>query len=438
VTDSWRMQVVSRTLCGTRAALSSCPHSRSVTATCSWRCLATLALLLLQATTAFARDPGPAMFHVYTAGGTVATGSLEQLGNDWSVALNGDQTTQISGSEVIALRHAKIPLPPTPREPHVRLSNGDCFPGTPLRLSGERVRFTARLGSDQELSLPLSAVTLFWFAAPDGVEDGAQLCQRLASQRRKRDMVLLRNGDLLEGTLAALDTETVQIDQAAGKRVRVTRDKIAAIALSTELARSLRTKGVYARLVLANGSRMSLLSARADRQALEGKTLFGATIQVPVNQLVALDLRQGRVVYLSDLKPSRYEHTPYLGVRWPYTLDASVAGNQLRVGGSTYDKGIGMHSQSRLAFNLSGGYQWFEARVGLDDRTGRNGNVLVQVLVDGKPQDLGAAGELNGPEKPLRIRVPVARARELTLVVLFGRRGDVQDHVDWADARLIK
>jgi beta-galactosidase len=97
-----------------------------------------------------------------------------------------------------------------------------------------------------------------------------------------------------------------------------------------------------------------------------------------------------------------------------------------------------MHSQSRLTFTLAGGYQWFEAWVGLDDRTGRDGTVLVQVVLDGKPQDLGAAGELKGQEKPLPIRIPVAGVRELTLSVLFGRRGDVQDHVNWADARLIK
>ena len=35
-------------------------------------------------------------------------------------------------------------------------------------------------------------------------------------------------------------------------------------------------------------------------------------------------------------------------------------------------------------------------------------------------------------------RVRVAGARHLTLAVLFGRHGDVQDHVDWGDARLIK
>src|SRR5207237_1232109 len=80
---------------------------------------------------------------------------------------------------------------------------------------------------------------------------------------------------------------------AKGNAIQVARDKVAVIALSTELARSRHIKGVYGRLVLTNGGRLSLQSARADDQALVGKTLFGATVQIPVKQIVALDLHQG-------------------------------------------------------------------------------------------------------------------------------------------------
>src|SRR5439155_2426063 len=100
----------------------------------------------------------------------------------------------------------------------------------------------------------------------------------------------------------------------------------------------------------------------------------------------SIDVRQGKAVYLSDLKPTVYEHRPFLDVRWPYEMDRSVAGNELRLGGSTYDKGIGLHSESRLSFTLNGQYRRFEALVGLDDRTGQGGRVLVRVLVDGRPK----------------------------------------------------
>lgn len=404
---------------------------------------------------AAAQESATPLFDLCTAEGLVASGQLAQVREDWSISLGGKKALQVSGRDLVSLRQARMPLPPAPRGERVVLTNGDQLPGTALELRGERIRFKAQLGTEQELALSLSTISLFWFSPPltggspheegggalpasDGMDDGDGLRQRLLAPRRKTDLVLLRNGDLVEGTLTALDTATIRLDDAGGKGVPIARDKVAALALNTELARSPRTKGTYARLVLANGGRLSLSSARADGNELIGKSLFGATIRVPIQQIVALDLRQGRATYLSDLKPRRYEHTPYLGVRWPYTLDTSVAGNELRVGGSTYDKGIGMHSQSRLTFDLGGGYQWFEAWVGLDERTGKEGSVGVGVLVDGKPIDLGAAKELTGRDKPLPIRVRVAGARELTLVVLFGRHGDVQDHVDWADARLIK
>ena len=39
---------------------------------------------------------------------------------------------------------------------------------------------------------------------------------------------------------------------------------------------------------------------------------------------------------------------------------------------------------------------------------------------------------------PLPVRVDVTGAKELTLAVEFGQGGDVEDHVNWADARLIR
>src|SRR5262249_25400144 len=146
--------------------------------------------------------------------------------------------------------------------------------GTPRQLSGERVRFDAQIGTETALTLALSAITLFWFTAPDGVEDSDAFRHRLASEHRKRDTIFLRNGDVLEGTMTALDAETVQIDAANGQSIKVARDKVAVIALSTELSRSFRPKGVYGRLVLAAGGRLSLQSARADGQALVGTTFF--------------------------------------------------------------------------------------------------------------------------------------------------------------------
>jgi hypothetical protein len=193
-------------------------------------------------------------------------------------------------------------------------------------------------------------------------------------------------------------------------------------------------------LVLANGSRLALASAScADGHTLECKTLFDAAVKVTIDQVVALDLRLGRAVYLSDLKPRAYEHVSYLGLAWPYVADGSVAGGDLRLSSGTYDKGLGLHSQSRITYDLAGEYQYFEALVGFDE-SGRSqdGSVRIKVLVDGKAQDLGFSSELTAQAGPRPVRVKLVGARALTLLVEFGRRGDVNGRIDWADARMIK
>jgi hypothetical protein len=61
----------------------------------------------------------------------------------------------------------------------------------------------------------------------------------------------------------------------------------------------------------------------------------------------------------------------------------------------------------------------------------------VEVLVDGKPR-LGREKDLTARTGSLLVRVEVRGAKQLTLAVEFGERGDVEDDVDWVDARLIK
>ncbi len=175
-----------------------------------------------------------------------------------------------------------------------------------------------------------------------------------------------------------------------------------------------------------------------DGVTLTGTTVFGARLGVPLAEVAGLDLYQGRSVYLSDLKPSRYEHRSYLDDKWPFAADGNVAEHDLLLGGSTYDKGIGLHSHSRLSYRLTGGYRRFEALVGLDDKDGRRGSVRIRVLADGRPLDLGSDREVTAESGPLPVGVSIEGVRELTLEVEFGRGGDVQDVVDWIDARLIK
>lgn len=384
-----------------------------------------------------AEPPAAPVFTLHSAAET-ADGPLQQLDRDWSVTLGN--ATKCSGADLLSLRRKDRLLPPFPAGPHLLLANGDRLPGDVLTIEKDHVRFRivtndeAPRAAGQELSVPIAAVAEIWFQSPPDSESA----RAWAGDKRRRDIVLLNNGDTRSGTVLSMKppAEPFRLKEGA-QETRIEPHNIVAIALNTDLARSVRPKAPYARLVLANGARLSLQSAEANEHALTGKTLFGAEIRVPIEQIVALDVRQGKVVYLSDLKPKKYEHIPYLGVKWNYEPDRSVAGRELRVAGNTFDKGIGLHSESRLTFALNGDFRRFEALVGLDDRTGQGGSVSIRVFVDGQEKAIDDK-ELTAATGPRPLRIDVAGAKELTLVVEFGAGGDVCDHVDWADAKLVK
>ena len=83
------------------------------------------------------------------------------------------------------------------------------------------------------------------------------------------------------------------------------------------------------------------------------------------------------MVYLSDLKAAGYRHIPYLQLSWPYRTDRSVLGARLRVGGRVFLKGLGMHSPSRLTYDLLQPYRRFDAQLAIDDDAGGSFNDVV-------------------------------------------------------------
>ena len=376
-------------------------------------------------------------FMLHLADGRDVEGPLEELGAGWSISLSdGARSIKAPGSDWLTLRRHYLPVSPTGEQ--VVLNNGDRLPGTITRLVGDDVLLRKCLGGDQDLLIPASASSLLWIAAPEGVEHSRQKPWSLAAIRYKRDRALLRNGDSVEGVLVEFDRDKTLRVRVDKQTLDVDFRRVSAVSFSADLTRVPRQATPYGRVVLDDGTRISLSEASADQAFLRGRTLYGRDIKVPLDHVIAVTLHGGSATYLSDLAPTKYEFTPYLGtLRWPYTKDANLDGRDLALRGSGFEKGIGMHSASRLTYKLGGTYRYFETLVGLDDDSGAGGIASIQLFVDGKPR-LPAELQITSEADPRFIREDVRNAKELTLVVGFGRYADVRSRVNWADARLIK
>jgi NPCBM/NEW2 domain len=387
-------------------------------------------------------------FAVRTVDGTDRVAPIRKLTADGAVRLGGDKPTSVRGEDILCLKRRGGFLPPLPPKHALFLSNGDCLPLDPkgiLKLHNERLLCTpaANVKPDgaAEVEIPYASLTVLWQTAPANNDEPEDWRRRLLLDKRKRDVVFLHNGDRVEGTLTALDWRKGCSVKTAIGPVEVPWADVAVVAFNSEFQSRRLPKEAYARVVLTGGARLSFSSVEleaGEKPQFSGKMLAGPVVRFPLEDLLALDRRQGRTVYLSDMKPKNFEHTPYLDLSWPLLSDAAVTGRALRVGGDVFDKGLGMHARSRVTYTLDGAYQRFEALVGLDVASGKRGRVKIAVLVDGKKQKLGIDRELTAKDAPREVRVAVHNAKELTLLVDFGSTGDVQGHVNWAEARLIK
>ena len=68
--------------------------------------------------------------------------------------------------------------------------------------------------------------------------------------------------------------------------------------------------------------------------AIEGKDLSmqtraGASFRAPIDQIAKISIRNGRLVYVSDLKPAKVEQTPYFDRMMEYRIDKSLTGRPI-------------------------------------------------------------------------------------------------------------
>ena len=365
--------------------------------------------------------------------GEPMSGRLVAIEKPWRVTLQNSQRKTLDGGDLVELRRMEQPQVPSITASQVLLANGDRIRASAQRASQELLHINSELLGD--LEIPLEKVQAIVNGTPADPSAREKLLSGLMAGQRKQDVVVLANGDEIKGTFLAVDEKVVRLEGVQGA-MEISRAGVRAIKLSSDLISFPRPKEMFARVFLADGSQLSMLDGRLEGGDFRGRAAFDRQVTIPIEQLVAMEFCNGRLTYLSDIEPAEYQHTPYLGISYPYQRDRTVMGNVLSLRGQAFRKGLGVHSRSDLLYRLDGQFKRFEAIVGIDDETAGKGSVVFRVLVDGKPAWESPA--LTGQLASQRIQIDVARAQRLTLVVDFGAWGDVQDHADWAEARLVR
>ncbi|HYE99458.1 MAG TPA: NPCBM/NEW2 domain-containing protein, partial [Planctomycetota bacterium] len=272
----------------------------------------------------------------------------------------------------------------------------------------------------------------------------AHLPRRLPDKADVADLVFTTTGDRAEGTLLSVSSTGV-VYKSNRREVDVTEPlrNVAGIWLIETEPAPKEPAHLLMTVLTTDGS-----SIRGEVESLKDgvltfKDLYGQARKVPRSALAALHVKNGRIVYLSDLEPAAVEEDAnYIrgpkklssDLDYPFQRDRSARGSPLLLGDTEHRKGLGVRAHSSLTYALDGAFARFQAVVGLDAASNGLGAVTAEVHVDGKK---AAVHTFKGSAPAQPVDVDVKGAKELRLVVTWAGYGQ-SDFADWGSARLLR
>jgi hypothetical protein len=391
------------------------------------RCLA-LAFTVLAAAPARAGD-----VEIVRLDGRTVSGRLSQ----WAPAIllqtdGGEQV--LAWSEVLSVAPAQPAEAPAPRRPEAplrfELIDGTSFAG---RIESDgRGTISACFRDERRTRLDLNVLRSI--VATDASEAALAPLREAATARAGGEDVAVVYRDarviVLRGAARGLDASGVQFAWNQ-RELTLPWERTAGLVVSRPpagevgcLVRMLDGDVFAGRVVGGDTATLTLASRTMQRLTLDWA------------EVERIDCRSPRLDFLSDLEPVRYDFTPMFSKRWPLALDRSLTGQPIHLGGRSFSKGVCLHSQAEVAYNLRGEYGQLAALVGISDEMEARGDV--DVLVRGDGRVLWEARGVRGGAPPRELLADVSGVHELTIEVRFGADLDLSDHLCLAFARLIR
>ena len=384
--------------------------------------------------------PSDPTFTALRIDGTSVSGQVRQISREAGLVLvtgpGQEQTVPLDA--MVKLGRVALPATPDPAPSLVLFPERDRLYARGIgginATNGNLDVLAAALGN---VAIPSDRVLGLIFALPTARDAAESLVTQVRSEPRTSELLWIGNGDRLVGGLLALDEKSISFQPATGK-VELARSGVVALGFDPKLATYPRPEGLYLELTLLDGSRIGVTAPRVEQGSVVATARFGAEVRVPLADLAAAHVLGGAVSYLSDREATGAQYETYVGPTQPYRRDLNVAGHPIRLGGQSYDRGLGTQSRTLLAYRLEPGAKRFQATIGLDDSAGPLGSVAFKVLLDGVDKVRYTSPVMAAREAPRSIDVDVSGGRLLILITEFGDRGNVQDLADWAEARIIR
>lgn len=299
-------------------------------------------------------------------------------------------------------------------------------------IADETLTFHVPLISDMTISLSHTRALWLKIVDPDKLNrENEPDNEDTVYLHDKNDPTIIRS---VSGKIIGLDEQSLTF-AFRGKERTITRGRIIGMVFKHASRPVPESPGIHQVIEVQGGQRLpAKIRSMTDHVAFD--VIGGGLLTPPRAVVSAMRIENGRRIDLTRTMPNAEEAIPYFGLKLPYKVNTNFSGKPIVLfDEQTYERGLAVHSKSRLHYKLKPNAQRFQATFGLMAPGGKLGNVQARVLGDGKT--LWAQDDITPATKPIRVDVDLKGIQRLILEVDFGKGQDVGDRAAWVDPRLI-
>lgn len=315
------------------------------------------------------------------------------------------------------------------------LAGAEQLYGTVEGLDDQHLRLSTPWGA--RLEVPLAIVAGLYMGLADHKESPESFARRL-EERGSEDLLLARSKDdevvAIAGIVEGIEGDKLRFNYQDRTRT-LSLKQVEGIVLAARPAPR-PPDGPRQVFTMAGGVTVSGTWKAIGDSTWTIQSAWGQDLELPAAEIQRVRFQGGAMTSLSDLEPDRVDEVPYFGRPSPWRRDEGLGGGPLTIDGTTYARGLAVHSRCVLTYDLGGRFAWFETLVGFDDAAKEKGRVECRVVADG--EDLYNDPDLRADAPPVALAMPVSGVRQLQLIVDFGPDQDAGDRVIWADPRLYR
>lgn len=384
---------------------------------------------------------------VETLDGTRLSGELRALSVEQVQIETPDGEKTVSADRLMSVAFPKTASAKSRgRKIVVTLVDGSRIVVRNYQVKGEEAQLLVARKSSA-IKVPTRDVNSVRFSGDPGSLNEAW--KQLQEKPSDSDRLVIAKGDSLDyhaGSLGEV-TDSRVVFTLDGDSLKIKRKKIFGITYYHSAGRVLPKQ--LGRLVTSNGNRWSFVTIEMDGENFKLKTPTGLKISLSISKIKRINFAEGKIVYLSDMKPESIVWTPYLAMKGQVEKDEvesratlfspkfnkSFQAGPLILDGKQYSKGLAIHSRSVITYQLGKKYGRLTATTGIADRVRPQGHVQLKIEADGRTL---FDREISGTEAALPIDLDLAQADRLTITVDYGKKIDIADRLILGDAKVME